>query len=158
MALQPSQVSAGSYSVASLGHRAHGVEQQYWVVRRNGSLMRPVAEGETYALLESTHKRQWDRLESDARHERTVPRTQEDRHWWHRVRGRTGGTYCSILYAGTTDHTLGNPPVLPHINTVVTCFKGAPFIHDINAATSLSDGHSFPLFKNSSPTVWQAVR
>lgn len=47
-------------------HRAHGVEKQYWVVRRNGSLTRPVAHGETYALLESTHKREWDRLEADS--------------------------------------------------------------------------------------------
>ncbi|OBT60213.1 hypothetical protein VE03_10257 [Pseudogymnoascus sp. 23342-1-I1] len=71
--------STRSTTAARRTHRAHGVEQQYWVVRRNGSLTRSVAEGETYALLESTHKREWDRLESDARHERTIPRTQEDR-------------------------------------------------------------------------------
>lgn len=45
---------------------AHGVEQQYWVVRKNGGLTRPVADRETYALLRSTHQRERDRLETDA--------------------------------------------------------------------------------------------
>jgi hypothetical protein len=45
-------------------HRAHGVEQQYWVVRRNGSLTRPVADGETYAGSSRTRG-----------HEHTMPRT-----------------------------------------------------------------------------------
>lgn len=46
---------------------AHGVEQKYWVVRKNGSLTRLVADRETYALLRSTHQRERDRLESDAK-------------------------------------------------------------------------------------------
>jgi hypothetical protein len=45
---------------------ARGAEQQYWVVRKDGSLARPVVDHETCALLESTHKREWDRLNSDA--------------------------------------------------------------------------------------------
>ncbi|KFY01547.1 hypothetical protein O988_02688 [Pseudogymnoascus sp. VKM F-3808] len=104
-------------------HRAHGVEQQYWVVRRNGSLTRPVAEGETYALLESTHKREWDRLESDARaraHNAQDTGRQTlvaSRPWTDRARwlitydGARRDIFLDLAampHAGTTDHTLGN--------------------------------------------------
>jgi hypothetical protein len=104
-------------------HRAHGVEQQYWIVRRNGSLTRPVADGETYALLESTHKREWDRLESDARvraHNAQDTGRQTlvaSRPWTDRTRWLItyDGVRRDILldlaampYAGTTDHALGD--------------------------------------------------
>lgn len=103
-------------------HRAHGVEQQYWVVRKNGSLTRPVADRETYALLQSTHKREWDRLESDAQAQ--AYNTQDtgaktlvaSRPWMDRT--RWGVTYDGVrrdvlldlaaMPYGTTDHVLGN--------------------------------------------------
>jgi hypothetical protein len=45
-------------------HRAHGVEQQYLVVKVNGSLTRLVADKDTFAHLQSMHERERKRLES----------------------------------------------------------------------------------------------
>jgi hypothetical protein len=46
-------------------HRAHGVEQQYWVAKVNRSLTRPVADQEAFAHLQSIHERERQRLESE---------------------------------------------------------------------------------------------
>jgi hypothetical protein len=46
-------------------HYAHGAEQQYWVVEKNGSLTRPVAGRDACAHLQSMHERERRRLESE---------------------------------------------------------------------------------------------
>lgn len=109
-------------------------------------MTRPVADGETYALLESTHKREWYRLESDAwARERNAQDTGRQtlvasRPWTDRTRWAI--TYdgvrdilldfAAMPYAGTTDHAVGTSWVAarPRIARVgMTKVKARPQLH-----------------------------
>jgi hypothetical protein len=46
-------------------HCAHGAEQQYWVVKKDNSLIRPVPDQDVFAHLQLLHKREHKRLESE---------------------------------------------------------------------------------------------
>ena len=105
-------------------HLAHGVEQQYWVVKVNGSLTRPVADQDTCAHLQSMHERERKRLESRSQaraySQDTGPETlATTRPWMERTRWAItyNGVRRDVLQAlaevpsappYTTDHFLGH--------------------------------------------------